>query len=54
LSSIQAHSGAATDFAIFSLHLAGLASISGSINFITTVFNMRAGGLYFFRLPLLV
>jgi len=54
LSSIQAHSGPAVDLAIFSLHLSGAASILGSINFITTVFNMRAPGLTMHRLPLFV
>ena len=54
LSSAQAHSGPAVDLAIFSLHLAGAASILGSINFITTIFNMRAPGLTMHRLPLFV
>jgi len=54
LSSIQAHSGPSVDLAIFSLHLAGAASILGSINFITTVINMRAPGLTMHRLPLYV
>ena len=54
LSSAQAHSGPAVDLAIFSLHLAGAASILGSINFITTIFNMRAPGMTLHRLPLFV
>ena len=54
LSSIQAHSGPSVDLAIFSLHLSGAASILGSINFITTIFNMRAPGMYLHRLPLYV
>nr|YP_009118102.1 cytochrome c oxidase subunit 1 [Malawimonas californiana]AJF22853.1 cytochrome c oxidase subunit 1 [Malawimonas californiana] len=54
LSSIQAHSGASVDLAIFSLHLAGLGSLLGSINFITTIFNMRSPGLTMNRLPLFV
>jgi len=54
LSSIQAHSGASVDLAIFSLHLAGVGSLLGSINFITTIFNMRAPGLTMNRLPLFV
>jgi cytochrome c oxidase subunit 1 len=54
LSSIQAHSGPSVDLAIFSLHLAGASSILGSINIITTVFNMRAPGMSFNRLPLFV
>ena len=54
LSSAQAHSGPSVDLAIFSLHLAGAASILGSINFITTIFNMRSPGLTMHRLPLFV
>lgn len=54
LSSAQAHSGPSVDLAIFSLHLAGAASILGSINFITTIFNMRAPGITMHRLPLYV
>jgi len=54
LSSAQAHSGPSVDLAIFSLHLSGAASILGSINFITTIFNMRAPGLSLHRLPLYV
>jgi len=54
LSSAQAHSGPSVDLAIFSLHLAGAASILGSINFITTIFNMRAPGMTLHRLPLFV
>ncbi len=54
LSSIQAHSGPSVDLAIFSLHLSGAASILGSINFITTIFNMRAPGMTMHRLPLYV
>jgi len=54
LSSSQAHSGPSVDLAIFSLHLSGASSILGSINFITTIFNMRAPGLTMHRLPLYV
>jgi len=52
LSSAQAHSGPSVDLAIFSLHLTGAASILGSINFITTIFNMRCPGMTMHRLPL--
>lgn len=54
LSSAQAHSGPSVDLAIFSLHLSGAASILGSINFITTIFNMRAPGMSIWRMPLYV
>jgi len=52
LSSIQGHPGGAVDLAIFSLHVSGASSILGSLNFITTIFNMRAPGMTFHRLPL--
>nr|AER54583.1 cytochrome c oxidase subunit 1 [Lucernaria janetae] len=54
LSGIQAHSGGAVDMGIFSLHLAGASSILGAMNFITTIFNMRAPGLGWDKLPLFV
>jgi cytochrome c oxidase subunit 1 len=54
LSNIAFHSGPSVDLAIFSLHLAGVSSILGTVNFITTIFNMRAPGLYMHRLPLFV
>jgi cytochrome c oxidase subunit 1 len=45
-------SGPSVDFAIFSLHIAGASSIVASINYITTVFNMRPASMPFHRLPL--
>jgi cytochrome c oxidase subunit 1 len=52
LSSNIGHPGPAMDFVILSLHLAGASSILGSINFITTIFNMRAPGMTLHQLPL--
>jgi cytochrome c oxidase subunit I len=46
--------GPAVDMAILSLHLAGASSIMASINFITTIFNMRAPGMTMHRMPLFV
>jgi len=46
------HPGSSVDFGIFSLHLAGVSSILGSINFITTISNMRGGGLALEIMPL--
>lgn len=42
------------DCAIFALHLTGVSSILGSLNFIVTIFNMRAPGLTYSRLNLFV
>jgi heme/copper-type cytochrome/quinol oxidase subunit 1 len=52
LSHIMAHSGGAVDLGIFSLHMAGAASLLGSINFITTFWNMRAPHMFLHRIPL--
>ena len=46
------HPGTAVDFGIFSLHLAGVSSILGSINFITTIANIRGSGLGLEIMPL--
>jgi cytochrome c oxidase subunit 1 len=54
LSSIVSHSAPSVDLAIFSLHLAGISSIAGSINYITTIFNMRIEGYSMFRMPLFI
>jgi cytochrome c oxidase subunit I len=54
LASIAYHSGPSIDLAIFSLHLAGASSILGASNFITTIFNMRAPGMYLHKMPLFV
>ncbi len=48
------HSGPSVDMAIFSLHLAGASSVLGAVNFITTIFNMRAPGMTLHKMPLFV
>jgi len=48
------HRGLAVDFAIFSLHLAGARSILGSINFISTIINIRNHFTSLDRLPLFI
>ncbi|PPD44513.1 MAG: cytochrome c oxidase subunit I [Methylocystis sp.] len=52
LSSNIGHPGPAMDFVILALHLAGASSILGSINIITTIFNMRAPGMTLHKMPL--
>jgi cytochrome c oxidase subunit I len=52
--STSGHPGPAMDFAILALHIAGASSILGSINFITTIFNMRAPGMTLHKMPLFV
>lgn len=54
LSGIKYHTDVSVDLAIFSLHLAGVSSILGGINFIATVFTMRAPGMTLFKMPLFV
>jgi cytochrome c oxidase subunit I len=54
LSSTLGHPGASVDMAIFSLHLAGASSILGALNFITTIFNMRAPGMSLHKMPLFI
>ena len=54
LSAVQFHSGPAVDLAIFSLHMAGMSSLLGAINFISTITNMRALDMSFFKMPLFV
>jgi len=46
------HQGVSVDLAIFSLHLAGISSVLGSINFITTIANIRGSGLNLEIMPL--
>lgn len=41
LSSNLSHAGPSVDLSIFSLHIAGISSIIGSINFISTIINIK-------------
>nr|UYL27198.1 cytochrome c oxidase subunit I [Alectorobius amblus] len=52
LASNISHSGVSVDMAIFSLHMAGISSILGSINFITTIMNMRPPAMKAEQIPL--
>ncbi|MBV8456300.1 MAG: cytochrome c oxidase subunit I [Acetobacteraceae bacterium] len=54
LSNITYEPGIGMDCTLFALHLAGISSLLGSINFITTVLNMRAPGMTMHKLPLFV
>ena len=54
LSSMLGHPDMSVDFLILSLHIAGASSILGAMNFITTIFNMRAPGMSLHRMPLFV
>jgi cytochrome c oxidase subunit I len=46
--------GLGQDLWIISLLILGVSSLMGSINYITTIVNMRAPGMTYFRLPLTV
>jgi cytochrome c oxidase subunit 1 len=46
--------GAGQDLWIISLVVLGVSSMMGSINYITTIINMRAPGMTLFRMPLVV
>jgi cytochrome c oxidase subunit 1 len=46
--------GVGTDLWIIGLALVGTASIQGALNFITTIFKMRAPGMTLFRMPIFV
>nr|YP_009773364.1 cytochrome c oxidase subunit I [Nierstraszella lineata]QIZ12573.1 cytochrome c oxidase subunit I [Nierstraszella lineata] len=54
LASNVAHAGSSVDLAIFSLHLAGVSSILASVNFISTIGNMRSKGMQLERVPLFI
>jgi cytochrome c oxidase subunit 1 len=43
-----------TDFFIFSIHMLGLSSILAALNVVVTIFNMRAPGMTWMKLPLFV
>jgi cytochrome c oxidase subunit 1 len=50
--SVQA--GMGMDFVIFTVHILGISSILAAINIVTTIVNMRAPGMTWFKLPLFV
>src|ERR671919_860225 len=54
LSNDQYAQGVGTDLWIIGLILVGTASILSAVNFITTIFKMRAPGMTLFRMPIFV
>jgi cytochrome c oxidase subunit 1 len=54
LSNATYESGPGMDFTLFALHLAGVSSLLGAMNFITTIFNMRAPGMTMHKMPLFI
>src|SRR5205085_2873749 len=47
-------SGPAMDMQLFALHLSGISSLLSAMNFIATIFNMRAPGMTLHKMPLFV
>lgn len=43
-----------TDFFIFSIHMMGASSIMASLNIVVTIFNMRAPGMTWMKMPVFV
>ena len=41
-------------FVIFAIHFMGISSVMGSINIVATIFNMRAPGVSFMKMPMFV
>ena len=54
LSNSTYESGMGMDCTLFALHLAGVSSLLGSMNFIVTIFNMRAPGMTLHKMPLFI
>ncbi|HEV2412527.1 MAG TPA: cbb3-type cytochrome c oxidase subunit I [Candidatus Saccharimonadales bacterium] len=54
LSELKFSPGVGVDYWIWSLEIAGVGSLLSGINFMTTIFKMRAPGMTFRRLPMFV
>ena len=54
LSNQTFEAGMGMDCTLFALHLAGISSLLGAMNFITTIFNMRAPGMTLHKMPLFI
>ena len=48
------YSGDSTALFVFAIHIMGISSIMGAINVIVTIFNLRAPGMTWMKLPLFV
>ena len=48
------YSSDSTALFVFSVHIMGISSIMGAINVIVTIFNMRAPGMTWMKMPLFV
>ncbi|MBU2181107.1 MAG: cbb3-type cytochrome c oxidase subunit I, partial [Gammaproteobacteria bacterium] len=48
------YSGDSTALFVFSVHIMGISSIMGAINVIVTIFNLRAPGMSWMKMPLFV
>ena len=46
--------GTAVDFALLGLQILGIASLVSAVNFLTTIFNMRAKGMRLLRMPVFI
>src|ERR671929_1798271 len=51
---IQYSPGHNIDFWVFGLQILGIASLTGAVNLIVTIINMRAPGMSLFRMPIFV
>ncbi|HEX5635712.1 MAG TPA: cytochrome c oxidase subunit I [Gammaproteobacteria bacterium] len=51
---LSLQTGMAFPFLIFAIHMMGMSSIMGAINVVVTIFNMRAPGMTFMKMPLFV
>src|ERR1700684_2735092 len=54
LSNSTYEAGMGMDCTLFALHLAGASSLLGSMNFMVTIFNMRAPGMTLHKMPLFI
>ncbi|WP_376096684.1 cytochrome c oxidase subunit I [Roseomonas sp. CCTCC AB2023176] len=54
LSDMEHQPNIGMDLMLFSLHLSGVSSLLSAMNFIATIFNMRAPGMSLHRMPLFV